>query len=318
MHDLIVVGAGPCGLSTAVEARARDLDCLLFDRGCLCDAVTRYPARLTFFSTPDLLEIGGLPFALDHKPCRQELLTYFRRVAAHTAVPLQLYTPVLDLRRDAGDGGFTVRTAGGTHRARAVCVSTGFFDNPRRLGIPGEEAAHVSHYYTEGHPYFRRDVVVVGGRNSAVETALDLHRCGARVTLVYRGEELHPNVKYWLRPDLANRIREGAVRGLFRAALTRIAPGTVTVAAVDAPERTIEVAADHVFLMTGFVPDHTLLRAAGASVAGGLVQFDPRTQETDVSGLFVAGVQADPHSIIEEGRYHGLRIAQTLAGRLGR
>lgn len=318
MHDLIVIGAGPCGLSAAVEARARDLDCLTFDRGCLCDAVTHYPANLTFFSTPDLLEIGGAPFALDHKPRRQEILTYYRRVAQHFDLRLSLYNPALEVRRAGGGDGFTVRAADGEHRGRAVCVASGFFDSPRRLGVPGEDLPHVSHHYTEGHPYFRREVVVVGTRNSAAEAALDLHRCGARVTLVGRGEDLHAGIKYWLRPDLVNRIREGSVRALFRAVLTRIAPGEVTVAAAGEPERTVVLRADHVFLMTGYVPDYTLLQGAGARIVEGRPGYDPDTNETDVPGLFVAGVQADPGSIIEEGRHHGLRVARTLAGRLGR
>jgi thioredoxin reductase (NADPH) len=316
VHDLIVVGAGPCGLSAAVEARTRDLDCLTLDRGCLCDSVTRYPTHMTFFSTPDLLEVGGVPFALDHKPLRHEILTYYRRVAAHFDLPLALYTPALEIRPCGG--GFSVRTPDGEHRARAVCVATGFFDNPRRLGAPGEDLPHVSHHYREGHPFFRRDVVVVGTRNSAAEAALDLHRSGARVTLVGRGQGLHPNVKYWLRPDLENRIREGSVRAIFGASVARIEPGRVTVAALDDPGRTVAVPADHVFLMIGYVPDYSLLAGAGATLAQGRPRYDPQTHETDVPGLFVAGVQADPGSIIEEGRFHGRRVAETLARRLGR
>jgi thioredoxin reductase (NADPH) len=312
--DLVVVGAGPCGLSTAVAAAQAGMDCLVFDRGSLCHSIARFPTHLTFFSTPELLEIGGLPFALDHKPMRHEVLTYYRRVAQRYELRLRLYEAVTEIRRDGA--GFTLITPRGAYRARAVTVATGFFDNPRRLGIPGEDLPHVSHYYTEAHPFFARRVVVVGGGNSAVEAALDLYRAGARVTLVHRGAQLPRNVKYWLLPDIENRIREGSVAALFRARPVRI-DGEAVEVEVEGEASPRRVPADAVFLLTGYAPDYGLLRSLGVTV-GERPQFDPATHETDVPGVYVAGVQTDPGSIIEEGRLHGPRIVRHLAGVLGR
>lgn len=314
MLDLAIVGAGPCGLATAVAAAEVGLDYLVFDRGCLCHSISRFPTHLTFFSTPELLEIGGVPFALDHKPARHEVLTYYRRVAQRFGLRLRLYEAVTALRRM--NEGFELLTPKATYRARAVAVATGFFDNPRRLGIPGEDLPHVSHYYTEAHPYFSRRVVVIGGRNSAVEAALDLYRAGARVTMIYRGSELPTSVKYWLRPDIENRIREGAIEAVFRARPVAIDPEGVEVQ-VEGESALRRLPADAVFLLTGYVPDYRLLRSAGATVHERPV-FDPETHETDVPGLYVAGVQADPTSIIEEGRFHGPKIVRHLVRVFGR
>lgn len=313
MHDLIVVGAGPCGLACAVEAKRRGLDCLAVDKACLCASIVGFPTYMTFFSTPDLLELGGLPFALDHKPQRHEVLTYYARVVRHYQVPLRLYAPVRAIERRP-DGAFDVCLDGERLAARAVCVATGYFDRPRRLGVPGEDLPHVSHDYREPFPFFGRRVVVVGGRNSAASAALDLYRAGAQVTLVYRGAALHPTIKYWLRPDLENRIREGAIGAVFRAAVTAIEPGRIHLTAEDEGRR-LTLAADHVLLLTGYEPDLGLLRGVGVSVADGRPRYDPETHETDVPGVFVVGVQADPAVIIEEGRHHGARVAEALAER---
>lgn len=314
MHDLIVVGAGPCGLSCAIAARRAGLGAVVLEKGGVVDSLYRFPRQMTFFSTPDLLAIGGVPFIVaGEKPTRAEALSYYREVARAFDLPLRLYERVEAVARDAD--GFTVRSAAGTHRARHVVLATGYFDTPNLLGVPGEDLPKVSHYYTEGHPFFDRDVLVVGGQNSAVEAAMDLYRSGARVTLVHRRPELGDKIKPWIRPLVDSHLRKGHIRALLNTRVEEIGPHHVVVNREGERER---LANDFVFALTGYRPDHTLLGRLGVTVdpETGVPRHDPETMETDVPGLFLAGVIAagyDANKIfIENGRFHGERIVARI------
>ncbi len=331
MYDLLIVGAGPCGLATAIAAHRAGLDYLVLEQGGVVHAIFRFPRDMVFFSTPDLLAIGDVPFIVaGEKPTRSEALAYYRKVAQAFGLRLRLYERVVEAVRE-GDG-FAVRAvptlppdglaAAGqrTYRARALAIATGYFDHPNRLGIPGEDLPKVSHYYDEGHPYCGLDVVVVGGNNSAVEAALDLRRCGARVTLVHRGEGLGAKVKPWVRPLIESALAKGHIRALFRSRLVEVGPEHVL---IEREGERVRLANDFVFALTGFRPDHTLLRRLGVEIdeATGEPRHDPETMETNVPGLFLAGVVAagyDANKIfIENGRFHGERIVRCLleAGR---
>lgn len=327
MLDLLIVGAGPCGLACAAAADRAGLDYLVLEKACLVHTVYRFPTNLVFFSTPDLLSIGGVPFlTAGEKPTRAEALQYYRGVAAGLGLRVRLYEEAVSVRRR--DGGFTVvsRPARWPElrnewSARALVLATGYFDNPNLLGVPGEDLPHVSHYYTEGHPYYGLDVVVVGGNNSAVEAAMELYRCGARVTLVHRGDGLGAKVKPWVRPVAESHIQKGHVRALFRSRVLAVEPGRVLVergGAAGAAGEVLTLPADFVFLLTGFRPDHRLLLEAGGEVdpATGVPRHDPDSMETTVPGLYLAGVYAagfDANKIfIENGRLHGERIVGHL------
>ncbi|MBM3790546.1 MAG: YpdA family putative bacillithiol disulfide reductase, partial [Acidobacteria bacterium] len=282
-----------------------------------------YPRDMVFFTTPDLLEIGGLPFTTPYeKPTRMEALRYYRRVVDTLDLAVQLHERVEAIDRK-GASSFTVRTRRGdgseqVYESRFVVVATGYFDNPNRLGIPGEDLPHVSHFYTEAHPYFRKQVVVVGGKNSAAEAALDLFRSGARVTLVHRRAELGSSIKYWVRPDIENRIREGSIAARFDTRVVAIGPSS---AMVDSGGGREEIPADAVLLLTGFHPDVELLRRAGVRVDEETLapEHDPETFETNVPGLFLAGsVAAGKETnriFIENGRFHGQAIVRAIGGR---
>lgn len=322
VRPVAVVGAGPCGLAAACALADAGLPALAFDKGCIADAITQYPLYGTFFSTAEKLAIGGVPFVTDEpKPTRREALAYYRAVVAHRGLAVRTYEAVEAVVRDAA-GGFTVRsrTAEGAAvvPARAVVVATGYFGTPNRLGIPGEDLPHVTHRYVEGHQAFQREALVVGGGNSAVEAALDLHRHGARVTVAHAGPSFDRTIKPWIRPDFEARVADGAIRLRWRTRVTRIVPGHATLAGPDGEEA---VVARHVYLMTGYTPSPALLHDLGVPVdpATGVPAHDPATMETPVPGVFVAGVVVsgtDANRIfIENGRTHGALIARALAGR---
>jgi len=321
--DLLVVGAGPTGIALGAEAVRSGLTVLLVDRGPLLASLVEYPADLVFFTTRERLEIAGIPFALpEEKPNRRQAIAYYQAVTAACGVPLALHEEVESVSPQPG-GGIVVRgrgRAGATERrSRAVAVATGYFANPLRLGVPGEDLPWVRSRYREPWPHFGESVVVVGGGNSGAEAALELFRHGARVTLVHRGSALKPTVKYWLKPDLENRISEGSIRALFAAAVVAFEPGAVVVRHPGGTER---VAAEAAYVLIGYAPDPRLLVGAGASVdaATGVPAFDAESCETDVPGLYVAGtVQAgrETHRIfIENSRDHGPRIVRHLLARL--
>jgi thioredoxin reductase (NADPH) len=312
--DLAVVGAGPCGLAVGVAATRAGLDCRLFDRGCVVNSLVGYPIRMTFFSTPENLEIGDIPFICSStKPTRDEALVYYRRAAQHHGLRIHTYEEIVSIEGVEGD--FTVRSRSrdGEERiygARRVVVATGYFDTPNLLHVPGEELPKVTHYYREAHPYHDQDCLVIGGGNSAVETALDLWRTGARVTMVHFLAEFDSGVKPWVRPDIQNRVREGSIAARFRTRVVEIEPDHVILRYEDTgvEER---ITNDWVFAMTGYTPDTRFLRRLGVEVdeGTGVPRHDAATMETNVPGIFIAGVLAagfDANRIfIENGKLHG-------------
>jgi len=322
----VIVGAGPAGLATAIAAQEAGLDYEVIEKDALVNSIFHFPRNQIFFTTPELLEIGGLPFVTPYeKPTRIEALRYYRRVVERYDLRLRLGEELLAIRSEAERQSFalTTRKAGSTaeRRARAVAVACGYYDHPNRLGIPGEDLPHVSHYYVEAHPFFRKRVVIVGGKNSAALAALDLFRSGAQVTLVHRRAELGDSIKYWIRPDIDNRIQQGSIAARFGTRVVEIRPECVV---VEADGRRDEIAADAVFLLTGYHPDRELLAGAGVRVDPETLvpDHDPETLETNVPGLFVAGAMVSGRQtsriFIENGRFHGEAIARAVQARLRR
>jgi thioredoxin reductase (NADPH) len=329
LRDLLVVGAGPTGLSAAIAAKRRGLDYHVLEKGTLVNSIDRFPPQMVFFTTADLLEIGDLPFVSPYdKPTRVEALRYYRRVADAYDLRIAFGEEVLSVRREA-DGAdespfFAVetRSSRGVRRvrhARHVVMAIGYYDHPNLLNVPGEELPHVHHYYREPYAHYRERVVVVGGGNSAAESALELFRAGASVTLVHRASELKSTIKYWVRPDIENRIKEGSIAARFDTTVCEIRPTTILLRGPAGPG---EIAADAVFLLTGYRADADLLRRAGVELdARDAPVHDRETFETNVPGLFVAGgatAGVDTGTIfIENGRFHGERIASAIAARMG-
>ena len=320
--DVVVVGAGPCGLAAAISLQRAGLRTRVFDRDCVAGSITQYPTYATFFSTAERLALGGLPFVVPvAKPSRRDALAYYRAVVTHFALDVRQYEAV-EAIRTSGDGfvvgtlrrGVPVETG-----ARAVVIATGYWGSPNRLGVPGEDLPHVSHTFREGHHAFQQDVVVVGGGNSAAEAALELWRSGARVTLTHFGPTFDKKIKPWIRPDLENRIAEGSIAVRWNCRVTAIEPSAVHLRGALGDEHALP--ADHVYLLTGFAPNVDLLRAAGVEIdpATGIPRHDPDTLETNVPRVFVAGVVVagfDANKVfIENGRYHGDRIVARLTGR---
>jgi thioredoxin reductase (NADPH) len=321
--DLLVIGAGPTGMACAIEAQRSGFRAACVDKGCLVNSLYNYPANMIFFTTPELLEIGDIPFTTaNQKPTRLEALEYYRKVAEHYRLDLRLYQTVE--RVEGSDGEFTVHTRdrhGRTHqhRARKLAVSTGFYDLPNALAIPGEDLPKVRHYYSEPHPYFNSDVMVVGGKNSAAIAALELWRHGVRVTLVHRGPGISPRVKYWIRPDIENRIKNGEIKAYFNTTLKSITPTTVV---LNAPEGEAVLKNDFVLAMTGYHPDFDFLRQLGIQLAPPEMRpvCDPETLESNVAGVYLAGViiagMKTGEIFIENGRFHGQQIARDLRRKL--
>ncbi len=319
--DIAVVGAGPCGLGVGVAARQRGVSCTLFDKGCLTRSLTLYPQQMRFFSTPERLELGGLPFiTIEDKPTRREALKYYRRVAEHFELDVRQYTAVESVRR-TGDG-FELDTRLRTgeeavHAARNVVIATGYFDTPNLLRIPGEELPNVFHYFQEADPFYGQRCVVVGAGNSAVDAALELYRAGAEVSLVHFADRLDPGVKPWVLPDIENRLKAGDITARWRTRLTGIGLDHVTLWSEETGE-TERLPNEWVFAMTGYRPDPVLLRSLGVEIddATGIPVHDPTTMETDVPGVFIAGVIVagyDANKIfIENGRHHGPRIVEAV------
>lgn len=318
---LLVIGAGPCGLAVGAAARRAGVECILLDRGPVVSAIVGYPLYMTFFSTPEKLEIGGVPFIVDRdKPTRSEALKYYRRVAVHFGLEVRQYEEVRSL--EPLEEGFRVRSQrqegeDRIYHARRVVVATGSFGRPNLLDVPGEELPKVTHHFREPHPYFDQDVLVVGGGNSAVEAALSVWRAGGRVTLAHLFDRLDPGVKPWVLPDIQNRIQEGSIRALWRHRVVRIEPRQVVLRDLGGGGE-VRVANDWVLAMTGFRPEPGLLREAGVRIDPdtGVPAHDPETMETDVPGLFIAGVLSAGHDanriFIENGREHGEQILRCI------
>jgi thioredoxin reductase (NADPH) len=319
IFDLLVVGAGPTGLACAIEAQKAGLRVVMVEKGCVCNSLFHYPAHMTFFTTPELLEIGDIPFPSPNaKPNRNEALQYYRRVAALYKLDIRQYHRVE--RVEGHDGAFTVHTVdrfgrGGRIHARKLAIASGYYDRPNYLHIPGESLSKVHHYYFDPHPYFGTDVVVIGGKNSAAIAALELWRSGARVTLVHRGPEIPPHVKYWIKPDIENRIKNREIKAYFNSESVEITPDTVV---VQTPQGRVTVKNDFVFAMTGYHPDFEFLEALGVRLEGEdrLPACNPETLESNVPGIYLAGVivaGARTNEIfIENGRHHGKLIASAL------
>jgi len=323
--DVVVIGAGPAGIAVAIAAAEAGLSCEIVEKGVLVNSIFHFPHGMTFFTTPELLEIGGLPLVTPYeKPTRLEALKYYRRVVDTFGLRVFLGEKVVAVARE--NGAFRITTApsgsgpprpgvGSVRRARNVVFATGYYDHPNQLGVPGEDLPHVSHYYDEPHPFYRKRVVVVGGKNSAAIAALELYRAGAAVTLVHRREALSDRIKYWIRPDIENRIKEGSIAARFGTRVVEITPRHVT---VDGPDGRDEIEADAVFLLTGYHPDPGLLAALGVSVDEELLKpaHDPDTFETGVPGVYLAGSIVSGRdtnlTFIETGRFHGAAIIRAI------
>jgi thioredoxin reductase (NADPH) len=314
-YDAVVVGAGPTGLACGIELKQRGVSTVLVDKGCVVNSIYNYPTHMVFFTTPELLEIGGLPMtSLNEKPGRTEALKYYRRVAEYYELDVHQYERVLKIEGDDRD--FLVRTSKSEYGARKIVLATGYYDLPNMLNVPGEQLDKVIHYYKEPHPYYDHDVIVVGAKNSAAIAALELHWTGARVTMLHRGEGISDRVKYWIKPNIENRIKNGEIQAYFKSRLLEIHPKTVV---VDTPDGQITLKNDFVFAMTGYRPDLEFLGSLGIRLdpVSQRPRTNPDTLESDRPGIFLAGViVAGMHTneiFIENGRFHGKKIAEAIA-----
>ena len=326
LHDVLVIGAGPTGLACAIDAQNAGFRVVLIDKGCLTNSLFHYPAHMTFFTTPELLEIGNMPFSSpNQKPTRSEALEYYRKVAEHYKLDIRQYQNVD--RVEGQDGDFTVHTTDRFgrklhHRARKLIVSTGYYDLPNYLDIPGEDLPKVKHYYHEPHPYFDQEVLVIGGKNSAAIAALDLWRHGAKVTLVHRGKELHRHIKYWIKPDIENRIKNGEIAAHFQTTVSAITEDAVTLLTLGGPK---VLRNQFVFALTGYHPDFAFIESLGIHLDASNARCpicNRATLESNVPGIYLAGVivagERTNEIFIENGRFHGDLIARDLATKLQR
>ncbi len=321
-YDVICIGAGPTGLATAIEARRAGMRALVLDKGCLCNSIYHYPVNMVFFTTPELLEIGDLPLVSpNEKPARVEALKYYRKAAEHYELELRLFELVL--RVEGSDGNFSVATrtekgSEGKYRGKKIVVATGYYDLPNKLDVPGEDLPHVSHYYTEPHEFWEREVVVVGGKNSAAEAALDLYRNGAKVTLVHRDEQLGQTIKYWVKPDIENRIKAGQIQAMFQMRVKEITRDEVIVSNGAGEKR---LPARQVFALTGYHPDFHFIESLGVHLDAVTRKpaLDPNTLESNVPGIHLAGVviggRHTGEIFIENGRFHGKQIIEALSSK---
>jgi thioredoxin reductase (NADPH) len=314
-YDLVIIGGGPIGIACALEARKAGLDYLILERGCLVNSLYRYPVNMTFFSTSERIEIGGVPFVSNNvKPNRGEALEYYRRVAVSHELNIHLQEGVDTLLRV--NGRFEVVSERRTYNAKHIVVATGFYDIPVLLDIPGEHLPKVTHYYKEPHFYAMQKVVVVGASNSSVDAALETWRKGAEVTMVIRGEGVGTRVKYWVRPDIVNRIKEGSIKAYTHSELTAIRPGEVD---IQTPQGIETIANDYVIALTGYQPDFAFLRRAGIELSDDArlqPYYDPATMETNIPNLYLAGVVCggmNTHSwFIENSRVHAEMIVKNI------
>ncbi len=317
--DVLVIGAGPTGLACAIEAQKIGVRVIILDKGCLVNSLYHYPANMSFFTTPELLEIGDIPFTTARqKPTREEALEYYRKVSEHYHLDIRQYEWVKTVNGQDGDFSITATDRAGRphdYHTRKVIVSTGYYDLANQLCIPGEDLPKVSHYYGDAHPYFDTDVLVIGGKNSAAIAALDLWRHGARVTLVYRGTQLHHHVKYWIKPDLENRIKNNEIEAYFESTVQEIGVDHVV---IHTPRGPIRLKNDFVLALIGYHPDYDFLRSMGIELSAEQHRpvCDPVSLESNVAGIYVAGVivagSRTNEIFIENGRFHGKQIAEDL------
>ncbi|RMG30681.1 MAG: YpdA family putative bacillithiol disulfide reductase [Bacteroidetes bacterium] len=319
--DVLIVGGGPIGLACGIEATKREVDYLIVEKGCLVNSIYNYPANMTFFSTSVKIEMGDVPFISHNpRPTRREALEYYRRVKQHWGLRVNLYEKVERLERQQNF--FTIYTSQAQYHARAVVVATGFYDHPNLLHIPGEELPKVRHYYDDPHPYIDAKVIVVGAANSAVDAALEVWAKGAEVTLVHRGEEISHRVKYWIRPNFENRVKEGSIKTLFRSQLVAIRPKEVD---IRTPEGLITLENDFVLAMTGYHPDYSWLENMGIQCSEDHLRLPSRdefTFETNVPNMFLAGTVCGGMNtnkwFIENSIEHAGIIMEEIARRLRR
>jgi thioredoxin reductase (NADPH) len=322
--DVLVIGAGPTGMACGIEAKRAGFRVANIDKGCLVNSLFHYPANMTFFTTPELLEIGDIPFpSANQKPTRHEALEYYRKVSEHYQLDVRQYERVEAI--SGSNGNFQVQTKNLhgkclEYSAKKLILATGYYDLPNQMNIPGEDLPKVFHYYREPHPFFDLDVVIIGAKNSAAIAALELWRHGARVTLVHRGPGIHSNVKYWIKPDIENRIKAGEVKAYFNSTVCEITPEDVL---IRTPEGEKRLRNDYVFALTGYHPDFAFLTALGIELAGKEQKplSDPKTLESNVKGVYLAGVivagMRTSEIFIENGRFHGKQIAEHLKQVLG-
>jgi thioredoxin reductase (NADPH) len=321
--DVLVIGAGPTGLACAIEAQKVGLKVVVIDKGCLVNSLFHYPPGMTFFTTPELLEIGDIPFTTAlQKPTREEALEYYRKVSEHYRLDVRQYEWVKMVAGEDKNFHVTATDRAGRpcdYITRKVIVSTGYYDLANQLAVPGEDLPKVSHYYGESHPYYDSDIVVIGGKNSAAIAALDLWRHGARVTLIYRGAQLHHHVKYWIRPDLENRIKNKEIEAHFNSTVQEIGVDYVV---AQTPRGPIRLKNDFVLALVGYHPDYDFLRSMGLELSSEQCRpvCDPLTLESNVAGIYVAGVivagSRTNEIFIENGRFHGKQIADDLKRKL--
>ncbi|MGC8596232.1 MAG: YpdA family putative bacillithiol disulfide reductase [Candidatus Kryptoniota bacterium] len=322
IYDFIVVGGGPAGISAAIEIKKKGLSPLVIDRGSLVNSIQNFPVNMIFFSTVDLLEIGDIPFvSASSHPTRVEAVRYYHRVASHYSIEFKTYTRVVSIRKDSKNSSFVVETVNELNsqlnffRSKKIILATGFYDNPNRIGVQGEDMPNVSHYYSEPTRYFGQKVVVIGGKNSAVEAALELYRNGVDVTIIHRGSWFGKSVKYWILPDIENRVRNGQIKAFFDAHVKKITSDHIVI-----EQRREEIVLDcnYVLALTGYHPDINFLRSVGVAVDGntGVPEFNPDTLESNIEGIYLAGsilAGYDCNKIfIENGREHGKIIAKNL------
>lgn len=319
VFDVAIVGAGPTGLATGIECRKRGLATVLIEKGCVVNSIYNYPTQMVFFTTPELLEIGGIPMtSLNEKPTRVEALKYYRRVAELYKLDVRQYEKVeritgrdMEFRVDTTDG----RGCPRVYHARKIVLATGYYDRPNLLNVPGEDLPKVIHYYKEPHPYYNQDVAVVGAKNSAAIAALELLWAGARVTLIHRGAGISTSVKYWIKPNIENRIQSGEIQAYFESRVAAVTPDAIR---IETPAGEVALKNDWVFAMTGYHPDFELLNSLGIHLAEDKrPRTNPATLESDSKGVYLAGVVvAGVHTneiFIENGRFHGEKIAAAIA-----
>ena len=321
--DAVVVGAGPTGLACGIELQNRGVKTVLLEKGCVVNSIYQYPTHMTFFTTPELLEIGNLPMtSLNDKPNRTEALKYYRRVADHYRLDVRQYERVDSIQGE--NEAFQVFTTdrlncNHTYSARKIVLATGYYDVPNMLNVPGENLSKVLHYYKEAHPYYNQDVLVVGAKNSAAIAALELLWNGARVTLVHRGTGISDRVKYWIKPNIENRLKSGEIKGYFQSSVLEILPNSVRIAT---PTGEVLLKNDFVFALIGYQPDLAFLNATGITLEPETQRprTDPRTLESERAGIYLAGViVSGMHTneiFIENGRFHGRLIAEAVANSL--
>lgn len=318
LYDLIIVGGGPIGISCALEAKKSGLTYLILEKGCLVNSLYNYPINMTFFSTSEKLEIGGIPFVSNNiKPTRPEALEYYRRVAVSNGVNIHLQETVQDIRKKKE--GYEVKSSAGSYQTKNIILATGFYDIPVKMNIPGEDLPKVTHYYKDPHFYSMQRVVVVGAANSAVDAALETYRKGATVTLVTRGSVISNRVKYWVKPDMENRIKEESIKAFFNSTLAAVREKEVDILT---PDGIVTIPNDYVIAMTGYQPNFELLKIAGITLSDdGLLQptYDPETMETNQPGIFLAGVVCGGMNthvwFIENSREHAGKIIARILNR---